>query len=196
VLSIDDPIPGDGDLDLPFALRNPFPRSWLFGDYQIGFPIVIPTPDDPGQALAIGTGMEVITDQLPDSAHPIVPLVTPPRTPSIDGKTLFADHDGMGLTPTISWSAPAQGTPTAYVITVLSWQLQFNNSGLLPVATLIVPGDVTSVRMPDRVLVPGERYLLRLAAISQAGQDVRTHSLYTLGTPYGYAELWGNTFSP
>ena len=196
VLTINTPLTGTDDLDLPFAIHNPYPASWLFGTYAIGFPIAVPAPGDPAQEADFDALMEVITDQLPDADHPIVPLVTPPRHPTIAGMDLFADHDGVGSFPTIAWSAPAQGTPTAYIVRVLHWSIDPTGTSPVVVATLIVPGDVTSVRMPDRVLAPGEHYFLDLAAISQRGQDVRVHSLYTLGVPYGFAEAFTNTFSP
>lgn len=33
-------------------------------------------------------------------------------------------------------------------------------------------------------------------AVAFRGADVRTHSIYTMGLPFGRAELFGNTFSP
>jgi hypothetical protein len=196
VLAIDSQLDGADDLDLPFAVTNPYPADWLFTNVSMDFPVIIPAPDGSSPPAVFGAAMQVITDVLPDADHPIVPLVTPPTHPMIAGMDMFADHDGVGLTPMIAWSPPAHGTPTAYLIRVERWLIQPGNSSPVDVATLVVPGDVTQVRMPDRILVPGERYLIDIAALSQAGQDVRVHSLYTLGVPSGFAELFGNTFAP
>lgn len=46
------------------------------------------------------------------------------------------------------------------------------------------------------MLEAGHRYVLRIASVFQKDQDVRTHSLYQLGLPYGYADLISNTFTP
>jgi hypothetical protein len=197
VMSIDPAVfTGDTDLVHEFAIRNPYPASWLFNDFVMAFPIDLPAPGIPGVSIEVPSVIEVNTNELPTADHPIVPLVTAPRTPTINGLDLFSDHDGVGVTPTIRWSAPAHGTPIAYVMTVERWEIDIGNADLADVATLIVPGDVTRIQMPARMLALGEHYVLRIAAISQPGLDVRTHSLYSLGLPYGYADLFTGTFSP
>ena len=187
---------GTSDLDQPIPIRNPFPASWLFNDFAMEFPVTLPVPGVAGASIQAGATIEVNTNELPTAGHPIVPLVTPPRQPRLAGLDLFADHDRVGFAPTLSWAPPAQGTPTAYLVTIHRWEVQVGQSDLAPVATLIVPGDVTSIRLPARLLEPGERYVLELTSLAFRGADVRTHSIYTMGLPFGRAELFGNTFSP
>jgi hypothetical protein len=197
VLAVDPSVfVGDSDLVEHYAITNPYPASWLFNDFVMAYPIDVAAPGLPGVSVEVPAIIEVNTNELPDASHPIVPIVTPPLAPMIEGMDLFADHDGVGLTPMISWSPPAHGTPVAYVLTVEHWEIQIGNVDFANVATLIVPGDVTTIRMPARMLDAGEHYALRIAAIAQPGVQVRTHSLYTLGLPYGYADVFTNTFSP
>jgi hypothetical protein len=160
------------------------------------FPLAVPVPGIAGVTFPDVAVMEVNTNELPSAEHPVVPLITPPRAPQIDGHDLFSDATGVGETPMLAWSPPATGQPTAYVVLFRRWDLQFNDPELIDDSTLIVPGDVTSVRVPAHVLDPGVQYLVHIAAISQPGQDVRVHSLYALGIPFGYAELVTNTFAP
>jgi hypothetical protein len=197
VLSIDQSLfTGATDLAHTFAIKNPYPASWLFADYQMAFPIVLAVPDVPGATLEASSLIQVTATDLPDAQHPVVPVVTPPRAPQIEGADLFAEHAGVGTSPALSWTAPAHGAPTAYVISILRWDIQFGFADLADAGTLIVPGDVTSVRIPARMLEVGEHYVIRIAAITHAGGDIRTHSLYTVGLPFAYADTVGNTISP
>jgi len=196
VLGLDGTLFGDAsELEHEFAIQNPYPASWLFNDFQMAFPITVPVPGVPDQSIELPAVMQLTTTELPTHDHPSEPLVSAPRAPTIDGRDLFADQEGVDLTPTVAWTAPAVGTPDAYVLTVEHWELQFAFADVGEIATLIVPGNVTSVRLPDHVLEAGEHYLIRIASLAQPGVDVRTRSLYTLGLPYGYADLVSNTFS-
>lgn len=189
-------VPGTTDLDLPFTITNPFPESWLFNEVVMYYSAPVNVPGMPGATLDYQMPLVLITNEIASAEHPLRPLVSPPRTPTINGMDLFTDHDGVGLTPTIAWQKPAMGQPTAYIIDIQHWELDSVSGGLAPVASLIVPGDVTSIKMPARVLQSGEHYMLQIDAMSQAGQDVRVHSLNTLGVPSGTAGIITGTFVP
>ena len=197
VLSFASVLPRDTtDLDLPFQLANPYPPDWLFNDFTMTFPVTVIPPDGIDEGLQLPAQFEVDTNQLASAAAPIEPLVTPPRAPQLDGHDLFTDLAGTTTSPTLSWSPPRIGRADAYVITVYQWIVLYHNTTLVPIATLIVPGEVTSVRLPSRLLETGEHYVLQMAALSLPGLDVRRHSVYTLGVPLGLAPLVTNTFSP
>lgn len=184
------------DLDLPFSITNPYPESWLFNDATLGYPVTLDVPGLAGATLELDVSLHTITNQIASATHPIQPLVSPPRSPTIEGADLFGDHDGVGLTPTIAWQKPSIGEPTAYIITIEQWELSVGNATFAPVASLVVPGDVTTVRLPSRLLEPGQHYLLQIAAYMQQGQDVRKHSLYELAVPSGFAPVITGNFSP
>ncbi|MCE9571872.1 MAG: hypothetical protein K8W52_01830 [Deltaproteobacteria bacterium] len=190
------PLPGTGDFDRTFELGQPYPATWLFNDFTMTFPVPLAVPGNPGVETALPANVEVNTSELPSAEHPVVPLVSPPRAPRIAQRDLFTDQTGVGLTPTLSWTAPAVGTPTAYIIQVLRWELDFEAASFAPQGTLVVPGDVTSVRMPAHMLEPSRHYVLIIEALQQQDQDVRTHGLYTVQVPYGSAQLVTATFTP
>lgn len=196
VLGLDSTLLTDStELEHEFAIKNPYPASWLFNDFTMIFPITIPVPGVPEQSLQFSSVIELTTADLPTHDQPIEPLVSAPRTPTIDGRDLFADQDDIDPTPTIAWTAPAIGTPDAYLVTVQRWELQVGIADVGQVATLVVPGDVTSVRLPDHVLEGGGHYLIVIESLAQPGIAVRTQSLFTVGLPLGLANLVSNTFS-
>lgn len=189
-------VPGTTDIDLPFTINNPFPASWLFNQVAMFYSVPVNVPGMPGATVSYGLSLQTITNELASAEHPLRPLVSPPRAPTINGMDLFTDHDGVGVTPTIAWQKPSVGQPTAYVIDIERWELSTVSGELVPLVSLIVPGGVTSIRVPARVLESGEHYMLQIEAISQAGQDVRVHSLNTVGLPSGTASVITGTFVP
>jgi hypothetical protein len=189
-------IPGTTDIDLPFTITNPFPQSWLFNQVGMFYSVPVNVPGMPGATMSYGVELRTITNEISSAEHPLRPLVSPPRAPTINGMDLFVDHDGVGVTPTIAWQKPTVGQPTAYAITIEHWELNSISGQLVYVASLIVPGDVTSIQVPARVLESGEHYMLQIEAISQAGQDVRVHSLNTVGIPSGSASVVTASFTP
>ncbi len=186
----------EDDIDTHFQVANPYPASWLFNDFNVSFPVNVVPPDGVDIGLQVAVAIEVDTNQLASGDNPIAPSITPPLAPQLDGHDLFTDLTGVGTTPTVSWSPPRIGRADAYVISLERWDVLYLNTVPSPMATLIVPGDVTSVRLPARLLESGESYLMQIAAISLPGLDVRRHSLYTLGVPFATAPLITNTFSP
>lgn len=188
--------PGTTDLDLPFTITNPFPASWLFNQVSMSYPVTLNVPGISGGTVDFQVSLVTITNEIASAQHPLRPLVSPPRAPTINGMDLFTDHDGVGVTPTIAWQKPSVGQPTAYVINIEHWELDTVSLGISPVVSLIVPGDVTSIRVPARVLERGEHYVMQIDAMSQAGQDVRLHSLNTVGVPSGTASVITGTFVP
>ncbi|HTL33678.1 MAG TPA: hypothetical protein VL326_11165, partial [Kofleriaceae bacterium] len=189
-------VPGTTDIDLPFTITNPFPASWLFNEVAMFYSVPLNVPGTPGATLSYSVWLLTITNEIASAEHPLRPLVSPPRAPTINGLDLFTDHDGVGVTPTIAWQKPSLGQPTAYALNIPHWDHDQVGGQLSPVASLIVPGDVTSVRVPARVLQSGEHYMMQIEAISQAGQDVRVHSLNTFGLPSGSASVITGTFVP
>jgi hypothetical protein len=54
----------------------------------------------------------------PATSQVVVPVLSPPTHPRINGQDAFAPQAGVGLQPTISWSPPRIGSPTSYQLTV------------------------------------------------------------------------------
>jgi hypothetical protein len=114
-----------------------------------------------------------------------VPLVSPPRSPTIDGVSAFQDRTGMGLNPTLSWTAPAQGQATSYTIYV--YRL-YNKNGATAreiAAYLITNG--TSLTVPSGILLPGQSYQFTFRARYNPGVD-NTKTAFKYVLPAGFAD--------
>jgi hypothetical protein len=120
------------------------------------------------------------------------------RAPTLAGKDLFAELTGVGATPVLAWQPPALGEPTSVLITLAQAIPEPPGSyppGWYTAASFVVPGDVTSVRLPPGVLREGEHYVLVIKAIRQVGQDVRVapHRTYV---EFAFAEAVTSPFTP
>ena len=191
------------DLQITLPMRNPYPASWLYTFFESDVLVHVPTPDHPelGEQVFVAS-LFTATGELPSADKPVVPIISPARNPTIAGQDLFEDQNGVGLTPRIAWQPPAIGTPTAYFLDIYRWDFTYDSSSQQQLASLtlwaelVVPGDVTSVRVPDRVLDPGGQYLIGITAQHAEGQDLRTGSPSYDSVPLGVAALVGNTFTP
>ena len=180
------------DLSGTLHVTNPYPADWLYARYAISYAISCPVPGAgvPGNAEAeIG----VVSSDLSTT---ITPLVGPVSAPTIGGHDLSQVQTGVGTEPTISWTAPAIGTATAFELHISEVDLsQFGGLMLHEDVELIVPGDVTTIMVPQGVLAAGTAYQIRIRAISRTGQDPRT-APFRSGMPLGYADLFTNYFEP
>lgn len=157
--------PAAGDQTFTFSYRNPFPSSWRrYLAAPTIFQVPLTVPDGAGGTTTASTFVAFFA-QAPvrRQAIELAPAISPARDLSLDGQPM---HDGLtvGATPVLSWQAPALGDARAYTIRVL--QLGPTPPFATQVARLVVTGDVTTVRLPPTVLVPGQTYALQLNAVA------------------------------
>jgi hypothetical protein len=175
-------------------IPNPFPREWLIDSYVTMFPVELPLPDSTPFTLEAVIGQR--TTELAGASEP---MLTPLRAPTIAGHDGFARSIvGVGTTPEIAWTLPAVGTPTSYRLQLI--QAVTNppipyRPGWYVAAELIVPGDVTRVRVPADVLQPGETYAVVARTFAQPGHDVRTRPFVSRGTA-AFADTIFGPFTP
>jgi hypothetical protein len=141
---------------------------------------------------------QIITFQLtmPSAASPLRPLVSPVKSPTINGNNLFNNQTGVTLTPTLAWTAPDKGTPQAYIVYIYKLT---NASGITDgerVGRLYLPGTMTSVQLPAGILETGQAYCVQIRAYAQSGYDPTTAPFKSGRFPYGYAEQISNVFQP
>ena len=196
----------DADIHTTLHIGNPYPASDLITSYWTGFDVYLSVVDNPIEGPAkgyfFGTASTATREPLSDS-NMLVPAITPATNPQIEGRDLFSNQTGVGLTPTLSWSAPRVGVPTSYEIELFQLVIQHNNFGLVPIvglasfelAALTVPGDVTSVPLPDNLLAAGTWYVVKIRAVHEDGQDARRAPNRRTG-PNSHADLMGNPFQP
>jgi hypothetical protein len=159
------PPAGTTDLDLG-TLTYPRPYPAWFTEVRVTD--VSYQQEVPGAFGAAGfSGVFTLSRIEPLSGAPavIAPALGPPRLPLIAGRDLLRPQGGVGLTPTLAWSAPALGTATRYLVTIN----ELSGGGVASRASLTVFG--TSVGIPPLVLVPGSVYYATILAVAEPNFD-------------------------
>ncbi len=110
------------------------------------------------------------------SAQPIEPMLSPPRALKLDGIDAYAAAGRVVLTPTptLSWSAPAKGTPSRYLVSITKLTVRgpgYNSLGREFVASLVTAE--TSLRVPPGILTPGDIFTFKVTA--QLGSNWHQH---------------------
>jgi hypothetical protein len=104
-----------------------------------------------------------------DAVSGFAPALSPARAPLLDGKDALKAQAGVGLTPLISWTAPATGTPSAYGLQLFTADAGDVLDG--EVALVNVVGlNGTSFKVPPGWLVSGRTYVGQISA-SSGGAD-------------------------
>jgi len=109
-----------------------------------------------------GAGFWQYSDMADLGAAPVVPKQRPPGAPRIDDGDLFAARTIATATPRLSWTAPVQGAPVRYELTVFRLFAQEGETRYETTARFTTPS--TELRLPSGVLQNGERYFFLLAA--------------------------------
>lgn len=92
------------------------------------------------------------------------------RTPTIAGQSLFSPHS-IGMTPSLSWTAPSVGTPSWYVVRVIRvFADAMGNGAKQAVATLRT--DQTSLALPPGILQSGQTYVFAISAEKDSNTDL------------------------
>jgi hypothetical protein len=181
------------DLDLGKCVYgNPFPASWgVFGSAVEYFSV----------RYALGSATPIEEDALifheadvaSFGAGPIHPSISPVRAPLINGSDAFTAHTGGTTTPTISWTAPALGTASAYDLLVEQLSVTGTATGAREVARIVTTQ--TSVVLPPGILTANNTYYLRIRSVAMPGIDL-TASPNRLAFPRGQAVAMTATFTP
>jgi len=153
---------------------NPFPSPWTeayeitWSYYRGGY--VLPGTT---QVRSLTASIGVTSALFPDASHPIRPTLTPVRDPKINGLNLFQPQTGVGETPTLSWNAPATGSPTYYRVQVRNlWPTGNGNSTWYTVAYLYTRN--TTIKLPPNLLTSGASYVLTIRAVNAPGVNLET----------------------
>jgi hypothetical protein len=135
---------------------------------------------------------------LPDATHPIQPLLSPIKNPTINGLSLFNDQGGVGMTPTIAWTAPDLGTPQGYILYV--YQVVTNSSGAIlninQSARLYLDGAQTSVTLPSGILSADGNYFFMIQSFTVSNFDPTSTPHGALPFPCGLSETASNMICP
>jgi len=179
---------GTADLDLGTLIyARPFP-PWFTEVRVLEQAITVRIPAALGSSEITFSTFLTRHEPLPGAPNPIVPLLGPARLPRVAGRDALLPQGGIGLTPTLSWSTPALGTPTRYVVSIFD----LANGGFAVRAQITAIG--TSVAIPPRVLVPGGVYLAQITAYVEPGHDLSAPNKVTF--PRDMVPLYTAPFAP
>jgi hypothetical protein len=174
------------------SYANPFPSTWaellqVFTKYHVSYMA-------PGATTALdlypSVGQEVLLSGAPTT---VSPTLGPAQSIKIGGQSASTQLSGVGLTPTISWSAPAVGTPQAYSVWV--YHLTNSNGTTQRSTAAVLYTKATSVTVPPNVLTSGNTYYVAISALTSGTVDL-TYSPYRSRLPYAWANALTATFTP
>ncbi|MFZ5443071.1 MAG: hypothetical protein ACOZQL_23895 [Myxococcota bacterium] len=169
-------------------LAKPFPSTWqgvAWSRYVV----------DASRALVGATPLRLVSELSriePLSqfvSQPIQPLLTAPRSPTINGADFFAENVNVGLTPTLRWTAPSMGSNVRYELEIR--RLAVNNGQTSVAARFTAHTHETSFVVPPSLLLQGQPYVVTLTALSAPEQ-----SLLSNGLPYHSASVVSGVFKP
>jgi hypothetical protein len=123
--------------------------------------------------------------------NPLVPEISPPTAPLINGANAFAFQAGAGTKPTLSWSAPSSGTATKYLALVAPSK-DFRTGELAQISVVLY--DRTSFQVPAGFLTSGNFYYGSLTAVNSP--DRMNDPIVRLGSPTLEANTLVGFFQP
>ncbi len=149
---------------------DPFPSNWLrsFTVMQCAA-VSLALPGGSSSQTFILTNTQ--STPLPTSA--IAPLISPVQNPKINGADLFTASTINSTAVTLSWSAPAVGTPTGYEVQIATPMTTPTGSSIYSTLTTLSTKQ-TSVTVPPSLLAANKTYVFLVTAVIDGQADVET----------------------
>ncbi len=163
------------DVSVSTSYVNPFPSNWplIIGARENLSVAYSPTQGGPDtETVTAGIDVEIPFDgtDVPSLAPPITPV----SAVTLNGAAFSSNQLGVGLTPTLAWTAPTgSGSVDAYSITLMQFAFASGASGTPAVASIFnLPGTATSLQIPSGILQHGTAYMVIISATSSPGYSV------------------------
>ncbi|PCC72430.1 hypothetical protein SAMN02745121_01607 [Nannocystis exedens] len=157
--------PGDRVLDLEFS--NPYPVGTPTLIVQCSRYVFVEDPGGGGVYDYLASDLSV-QGRLEDLAQaPIVPKLGLVRDLAVNGVAVPPDSSlsGVGVNPTISFTAPEFGAPDVYTITIRTIDdIDGADGPILRRSLGSIRTEFTEVTIPDGFLEPGGHYYVQVAA--------------------------------
>ena len=170
--------PGDRAFDLEYG--NPFPGGTELVDVLCGV-TTFAIDSKTGEDERLFAYVEVTGRVADMTGQPIVPRIGPVRDLAVNGARVGPDdrRAGVGLTPTISFSAPSFGTPDFYrvIVYILDDIADSDDRTYSKRARGSIDTEATTVQLPAGLLREGANYYLRVEA--QHGRKLGGANGYT-----------------
>ncbi len=148
-----------------FHYRNPFPADWgtvVSGFHYCGLQGTF------GYEIAIHTQISPAADV----SGAFQPRIGPPTAVQVNGNDASAEVLISEGTPEVTWTAPAQGSPDIYILSIDD----VSEGSRARVASLYA--HTTRVRVPPDIMLPGRAYAFRIAAAINMDPLVAGNSPY------------------
>jgi len=152
---------GAGDVSETFYYGQFLPslwKEWCGARFGAQVQYLVPGATTPFVDVA---GVEQ-RSPLPLVDAPLVPAIGPVLELRIHGSDALQDHTGVTGTPTLSWSAPSTGQPTAYLVEV--FRLLERAGATTSSLVLRYTTSNTAVTLPPNVLQGGGLYYAKVTA--------------------------------
>jgi hypothetical protein len=184
-----------------FAYGNPFPASSFpeWGGVNENFDLQYSIPSADGGTTNPRPETATIESRFPVAAltaQPLQPVISPPRSVTLEGLNAFGALGTISATPVVQWAAPLTGTASYYSIEIIRlFQSPVNNNTRRqPIAIVYVPASTTRVRLPPGLLTSGSYYYLRIGASLSAGGYNPASPALPDTTPSGFAPAMTSSF--
>jgi len=178
----------------PVAYGDPFPASsWpLFVVYGWSAQVDYVAPGASNGTAIVPFNIGYNT-KLPSATSPIKPLVGAATSPRINGGNFFTDTTGVGLTPTLKWSAPTVGTASFYEIDI--FRLTNNNGNTMKALIAQVLTPATSFTVPQGLMTSGSGYVFRVRTWYAPGVNF-AKTPYMIGPVFAAVDLLSGMMQP
>lgn len=158
---------------------DPFPAAWRRVFYVCEAATVSVTV--PGNTQPQTLSLLNTQTTLPPTGT-VKPLLSTVQNPKINGADMFTATTLNSTAVTLSWDAPAVGTPVGYVVTILTpttipartvggttipASVLYSTSTVLETAT-------TTIKLPPNAVTTGKTYLIKITALADARTNVET----------------------
>jgi hypothetical protein len=161
--------PGSPSFRVKATYGDPYPASW--GRLALArMWYVVPLSPLPGANGPLGVSTSITVEDAATAlvGHAVGPLITPPQSPTVNGRPAFGDTSGATLTPELAWSPPAMGKPDVYHLRLGRGEVMAGGSPAIPTVASFYT-DATKIRIPPGLLKQGERYFVIIDAVMREG---------------------------
>lgn len=172
------------------SFGDPYPSDWNRAIvFQHNARIAIQVD---GKNFTLSPSVYYASKNLPTADAPIRPVVGPVGNPKINNLALTTPQTGVGLNPTITWTAPAFGKADYYWVDLVGVSAPFSTLTVDFVNTFITK--TTSITLPTG-LQAGKTYVVWIHAFYDPSTDPETGATTGI-TTLGETDFYSATFTP
>lgn len=165
---------GSGTSDVTLSqvrFGNPFPASYgLFGYAGSTFSSTYTVPGATS-GVKVSAAVTYIAPLAAFQSGPVAPPISPVKDLQINGESATTLSSPITTQPVLSWSPPAQGSPSVYLVGVIQLSLKSGTGTAQKLIAQLTTQD-TRLAIPPGLLQSGEYYVFRVTARAQSRFDI------------------------